>query len=83
MDDKDVNPDSTRPYSWEWATHDQWPPLEVGNCYDVVAVGSDVVCNEDSVWSAWNAGRGVTSGVYVYRLDVGGTALTRKMILLR
>ena len=60
VDDKDVNPDSTRPYSWEWATWNQVPSLEVGNCYDIVATSSDLVCNEDSVWSAWNAGRGVT-----------------------
>ncbi len=60
IDSKDVNPDSTRPYSWEWNTARQLPALEVGNCYDVVAVGSDLVCNTDSVWSAWNAGRGVT-----------------------
>ena len=29
------------------------------------------------------AGRSVVSGVYIYRLSVGGTAQSRKMILMR
>ena len=28
-------------------------------------------------------GRGVSSGVYVVRLDVGGKVLTRKVVMLR
>jgi hypothetical protein len=64
VDDTDANPDSTRPYSWEWATWKTVPPLEVGNEYDVIGVGEDLVCNSIDVCDAWDNGGGITLKVF-------------------
>ncbi|MBN1826953.1 MAG: hypothetical protein JW958_11875 [Candidatus Eisenbacteria bacterium] len=63
FDSTDVRPDSTRPYSWEWATWNNTVPLEVGNQYDIVAIGEDLVCNTGDICEAWAAGAGITINV--------------------
>lgn len=52
--------DTNDPYSFDWATWLQDAPLEVGNCYDIVAVAEDAVCNSGTIQEAWGAGCGVT-----------------------
>jgi hypothetical protein len=64
VDATDANPDSTRPYSWEWATWRNVPKLEVGNEYDIIAVGEDLVCNVADICDAWAAGGGITIKVF-------------------
>ncbi len=55
-----TNPDSSRPYSFDWSTGQQSPALEVGACYDIVAIASDLLCNSDNIETAWYDGRGLT-----------------------
>ncbi len=55
-----TNPDDNRPYSFDWATWLQDAPLEVGNCYDIVPVAEDLVCNAGDIQSAWAADCGIT-----------------------
>jgi hypothetical protein len=52
------NPDSSRPYSFYWSTALDSIPLTVGGSYNVVATGSDIVCNSGNAVDAWMAGLG-------------------------
>ena len=63
FDSTDVRPDSTRPYSWEWATWRSKTPLEVGNQYDIVSIGEDLYCNTGDPCETWAAGGGITINV--------------------
>ncbi|MFH1277555.1 MAG: FlgD immunoglobulin-like domain containing protein, partial [Candidatus Eisenbacteria bacterium] len=64
VDDTDENPDDNRPYSWEWASWMNDTPLEVGNKYDIIAIGEDLVCNGTDPCTEWLAGRGVTIEIF-------------------
>lgn len=64
VDATDENPDYNRPYSWEWASWMNTTPLEVGNKYDIIAIGEDLVCNDTDPCAEWLAGRGVTIEIF-------------------
>ncbi len=59
-DATDVNPDATRPYSFDWWMNQNTPPLVVGADYHIAASATDQLGNNNSVVVHQDAGVGIT-----------------------
>ncbi len=60
VDDSDLNPDETRPYSYDWDLDKANPAVVVGETYHMVTAVSDIVGNQTDHIAQFDAGRYIT-----------------------
>jgi len=60
VDDSDVNPDETRPYSYDWDLDKANPALVVGETYHMVTAVQDIVGNMTDHMAQFDEGRYIT-----------------------
>ncbi len=70
VDDTDLNPDETRPYSYDWDLDKANPELVVGETYNMVTAIQDIVGNQTDHLTQFEAGRYITFTVQDTRAPV-------------